>query len=65
MRDIETDSTEWTEEEIEIARQVMEKFANCMKQKKLVPPPVFEANLEGNKSVNSDVAVIERYTRKI
>ena len=52
------DSTEWTEEEQKIAIKVMKKFANCAKQKARIPQAVFEANLEGNKSVNSDVAVI-------
>lgn len=62
---INMDGTEWTAAEEQIAVKIKKKFANCARQKKRIPTTVFEANLKGNKSVNSDVAVIVEPGRKI
>ena len=55
---VDVDNREWTPVERAVAVAILTKYANCVRARVVIPEPVFEANLLGNKSVNTDVAVI-------
>jgi len=55
---IDPSSFQWSPDEIKIAVAIKKKYARCTRNGQQVPEPVFEANAEGNKTVNSDCAII-------
>ena len=56
---IHTDETQWTDLEIAIALRVFKKHANCKRQRVKLPAQVFQADVEGNKTINSDLAILD------